>query len=106
MFERLTERARRALFFARAETSQLGWTSIDTEHLLLGLIREGKGLTGRLFADAGIGFDLETVEFFVENEVDHACHSVRAITSLLSSNEGQPAVRRLSPGHLWFLARA
>jgi ATP-dependent Clp protease ATP-binding subunit ClpC len=57
MFERLTERARRALFFARDETSQLGSTSIDTEHLLLGLIREGKGLTDRLFADAGIGFD-------------------------------------------------
>ena len=57
MFERLTERARRALFFARDETSQLGSTRIDTEHLLLGLIREGKGLTDRLFADAGIGFD-------------------------------------------------
>ncbi len=57
MLERLTERARRALFFARDETSQLGSTSIDAEHLLLGLIREGKGLTGRLFADAGIGFD-------------------------------------------------
>lgn len=47
----------RALFFARDETSRLGSTSIDTEHLLLGLIREGKGLIGRLFADAGIGFD-------------------------------------------------
>jgi ATP-dependent Clp protease ATP-binding subunit ClpC len=57
MFERLTERARRALFFARDEASQLGSTSIDTEHLLLGLIREGKGLTERLFADAGIDFD-------------------------------------------------
>jgi uncharacterized protein (TIGR03435 family) len=57
MFERLTERARRALFFARDETSRLGSTSIDTEHLLLGVIREGKGLTGRLFADADIDFD-------------------------------------------------
>jgi ATP-dependent Clp protease ATP-binding subunit ClpC len=57
MFERLTERARRALFFARDEASQLGSTSIDTEHLLLGFIREGKGLTRRLFADAGIGLD-------------------------------------------------
>src|ERR1700730_996811 len=57
MFERFTERARRALFFACDEASQLGSTSIDTEHLLLGLIREGKGLTERVFADAGIGFD-------------------------------------------------
>jgi uncharacterized protein (TIGR03435 family) len=54
MFERLTERARRVLFFAREETSQLGSIEIDTEHLLLGLIRDTKGLTKRLFADADI----------------------------------------------------
>jgi uncharacterized protein (TIGR03435 family) len=57
MFERFTERARRALFFAREESSQLGSICIDTEHLLLGLIRDGKGLTNRLFADAGIALD-------------------------------------------------
>ena len=44
MFERYTERARRVLFFARYEASQLGSISIETEHLLLGLIREGKGI--------------------------------------------------------------
>ena len=54
MFERFTERARRVLSFACEEASQLGSTHIDTEHLLLGLIRDGKGLTNRLFADAGI----------------------------------------------------
>jgi uncharacterized protein (TIGR03435 family) len=54
MFERFTEGARRALFFARYEASELGSTGIDTEHLLLGLFRESKGLTDRLFADAGI----------------------------------------------------
>ena len=50
MFERYTERARRVLFFARYEASQIGSISIETEHLLLGLIREGKGLTSRIFA--------------------------------------------------------
>jgi ATP-dependent Clp protease ATP-binding subunit ClpC len=50
MFERYTERARRVLFFARYEATQLGSSSIETEHLLLGLIREGKGLTSRIFA--------------------------------------------------------
>ena len=50
MFERYTERARRVLFFARYEASQLGSISIETEHLLLGLIREGKGLTNRIFS--------------------------------------------------------
>jgi uncharacterized protein (TIGR03435 family) len=57
MFERFTERARRVLFFARDEASQLGSIDIDTEHLLLGLIRECKGLTNRLFAEAGIALD-------------------------------------------------
>jgi ATP-dependent Clp protease ATP-binding subunit ClpC len=57
MFERFTEQARRVLFFAREEASQLGSIRIDTEHLLLGLIREGKGLTNRLFADAAIALD-------------------------------------------------
>jgi len=57
MFERYTERARRVLFFARYEASQLGSLSIDTEHLLLGLLREGKGLTSRLFARANLSLD-------------------------------------------------
>ena len=57
MFERFSEPARRVLFFARFEASQLGSASIDTEHLLLGLIREEKGLTDRLFADAGVAVD-------------------------------------------------
>ena len=57
MFERFTEQARRVLFFAREDASQLGSIRIDTEHLLLGLTRDGKGLTHRLFADAGTALD-------------------------------------------------
>jgi hypothetical protein len=40
MFERYTERARRLIFFARYEASQYGSPYIETEHLLLGLLRE------------------------------------------------------------------
>ena len=47
MFERYTERARRVIFFARYEASQFGSIAIETEHLLLGLIREEKNLTNR-----------------------------------------------------------
>ena len=57
MFERYTERARRVIFFARYEASQLGSGAIETEHLLLGLIREGKGLTSRLFAKGHLSMD-------------------------------------------------
>ena len=57
MFERYTERARRVVFFARYEASQLGSGAIETEHLLLGLIREGKGLTSHLFAKGHLSMD-------------------------------------------------
>jgi len=50
MFERYTEQARRVLFFARYEASQLGSLSIEADHLLLGLIRESKGIISRVFA--------------------------------------------------------
>jgi hypothetical protein len=42
MFERYTEKARRVIFFSRYEASQYGSAYIETEHLLLGLLREDK----------------------------------------------------------------
>jgi ATP-dependent Clp protease ATP-binding subunit ClpC len=47
MFERYTEKARRIIFFARYEASQFGSPYIETEHLLLGILREDKTLTHR-----------------------------------------------------------
>src|SRR6202045_2614032 len=47
MFERYTKKARRVIFFARYEASQFGSPYIETEHLLLGLLREDKALTNR-----------------------------------------------------------
>jgi ATP-dependent Clp protease ATP-binding subunit ClpC len=52
MFEKYTEKARRVIFFARYEASQFGSPCIETEHLLLGLIREDKNLTSRFFPKA------------------------------------------------------
>lgn len=57
MFERYTERARRVLFFARYEASQFGTATIKTEHLLLGLLRESKGLTTRLFQRGNVSVE-------------------------------------------------
>jgi ATP-dependent Clp protease ATP-binding subunit ClpC len=54
MFERYTERARRVIFFARYEASQLGGAAIDTEHLLLGVLREGKGAVAEILARSGL----------------------------------------------------
>jgi ATP-dependent Clp protease ATP-binding subunit ClpA len=47
MFERYTETARRTIFFGRYEASQFGSPYIETEHLLLGLLREDKALANR-----------------------------------------------------------
>lgn len=56
MFDRYTELARRTLFYARFEAGQLGGNSIETEHLLLGLIRESGATVGRILVDAGLAY--------------------------------------------------
>ena len=48
MFEKYNEKARRALFFARYEASKLGSRVIETEHVLLGILREGEETIGEL----------------------------------------------------------
>ena len=57
MFERYTEKARRVIFFARYEASQFGAPAIEPEHLLLGLLREDKTLTGRFFPRAQVSIE-------------------------------------------------
>ncbi len=49
MFEKYNEKARRALFFARYEASKLGSRVIETEHILLGVLREGEESVTELF---------------------------------------------------------
>ena len=48
MFERYTERARRTIFFARFEATQFGSSYIESEHLLLGILREDRTLAEKL----------------------------------------------------------
>ncbi len=59
MFERFTDRARRVVVLAQEEARMLNHNSIGTEHILLGLIREGEGLAGLALESLGLG--LETV---------------------------------------------
>ena len=49
MFEKYNEKARRALFFARYEASKLGSRVIESEHILLGILREGEESVTELF---------------------------------------------------------
>jgi hypothetical protein len=60
VFERYTERARRVIFFARYEASQYGSPYIETEHLLLGLLREDPGLRGQFLGPTTVAADIRT----------------------------------------------
>src|SRR4029077_12167850 len=54
MFERYPETARRVIFFARYEASQYGSSSINSEHILLGLLREDRAMMNRLVSPIGL----------------------------------------------------
>lgn len=46
--------ARRVLFFARYEATELGSDIVEPEHMVLGMIREGKGMTAQIFDPSGV----------------------------------------------------
>ena len=58
LFDRYTDRAKRVLALATEEARRLGHNYIGTEHLLLGLVREGEGKAAATLA--GMGVDLTT----------------------------------------------
>lgn len=74
MFERFTEKARRVVFFARYEASQFGCTQIETEHFLLGILREDSFLVHRFrLSPAQIRSEIEqraTIRKQVSTSVD------------------------------------
>ncbi len=65
MFGRFTERAQKVLALAQEEAIRLGHNNIGTEHILLGLIREGEGIAAK--ALYGLGLGSEKIQKEVEN---------------------------------------
>ena len=57
MFGRFTERAQKVLALAQEEAVRLGHNNIGTEHILLGLIREGEGIAAKALTALGLGPD-------------------------------------------------
>lgn len=64
MFGRFTERAQKVLALAQEEAVRLGHNNIGTEHILLGLIREGEGIAAKALVALGLG--LEKIQDEVE----------------------------------------
>src|SRR5487761_2402418 len=58
LFERFTDRARRVLVLAQEEARDLNHAFIGTEHILLGLIREGEGVAAKALDALGVTFDV------------------------------------------------
>jgi ATP-dependent Clp protease ATP-binding subunit ClpC len=57
MFERFTDRARRALTLAQEQSRLLNHTFLGTEHLLLGLLNEGDGVAAKSLELLGVSFE-------------------------------------------------
>jgi ATP-dependent Clp protease ATP-binding subunit ClpC len=57
MFERFTDRARRVIVLAQEEARMLGHNYIGTEHILLGVIHEGGGVSGAALDTLGVTLD-------------------------------------------------
>jgi hypothetical protein len=57
MFERFTDRARRVVPLAQEEARMLNHNYIGTEHILLGLLREGEGVAAKALESLGISLD-------------------------------------------------
>jgi ATP-dependent Clp protease ATP-binding subunit ClpC len=64
---RFTEKAQRVLVYAQEEAKRMGHKVVGTEHILLGLIREGEGIASKSLV--GIGLDMEKVRTQIEQLV-------------------------------------
>ena len=76
IFSSYTKRARRAVFFARYEAGQFGSSSIDTEHLLLGVLRESGNRLTHLLDDSS------AVQAIFEDARAHLTIREKIITSI------------------------
>lgn len=74
MFGRFTERAQKVLALAQEEAVRLGHHNIGTEHVLLGLIREGDGIAAKALVALGLGLDKiqDEVESLIGRSQDQA----------------------------------
>ncbi len=63
MFGRFTEKAQHVIYYAQEEARAMNYPAVGTEHLLLGILREGESVAARALSD--IGVDLNQVRELV-----------------------------------------
>lgn len=79
-FERFTNRARKVMQFAQEEAQRLQHNYIGTEHLLLGLVREGGGVAAQVLKSFDV--DSEKVRQAVEHIIGRGDHPVNGEVGL------------------------
>ncbi|MCM8812495.1 MAG: ATP-dependent Clp protease ATP-binding subunit [Candidatus Omnitrophica bacterium] len=62
MFDRFTERARKVILLAKEEAKRFNHDYIGTEHVLLGLIKEGEGVAAAVMQNLGLNLDMIRLE--------------------------------------------
>src|SRR5205823_6188917 len=85
MHDKFTERVRKVIYLAREEAARLQHDYIGTEHLLLGVIREGEGIAATVLNNLGVDLD----------------HSRQAVENMVSSSGGTMTI-----GEIPFTPRA
>lgn len=77
IFDRFTERAQKVMVYSQEEAVRLNHNYIGTEHILLGLIKEGEGVAAQVLKNKGI--TLEAVRQQVEAAVGKGQHQVEQV---------------------------
>ena len=67
MFDRFTDRAKKVMNFARQEAQRFNHEYLGTEHILLGLIKEGDGVAAHVLKNMGI--DMTKIRMEIEKIV-------------------------------------
>lgn len=86
MLEKFNEKARRVLFFSRYEATRFGSPQIDPEHLLLGVLRESRGLFTRVL---GLAEPEDLIRRQVESRWWPLRESVSMVVELPLSKSGK-----------------
>src|SRR5690625_519639 len=77
MFGRFTERAQKVLALSQEEAIRLGHNNIGTEHILLGLIREGDGIAAKALKE--LGLEVKTIQSEVEKLIGKGNHPLQTV---------------------------
>lgn len=108
LFERFTEKARRIIFFARYEASKFASKLIESEHLLLGILREDKPLADHFFKTPAA---IDSIRHQVEEHTPPGSpvsttadlplsHESRRILTYAAEEAGILGHRHIGPPHL------